>query len=127
MTDLRSSLSAFPFPVAPQTLAGQFDAMGVVNEAVQDGVGVCRVRYDLMPAVHGKLGGDDRRETAIALFEDFEQIVTGGGVERLQAPVVEYQQVGATETAQDAGMTPVPARQRQFLEQPGNALVENRP
>ena len=61
--------------------------MSVVNEAVQDRVGVCRVRYDLMPAVHGKLGGDDGRAAAIALFQDFEQIVTGGGVERLQAPV----------------------------------------
>jgi len=39
MTGLRSSLSAFPFPVAPQALAGQFDAVGVVNDAVEDGVG----------------------------------------------------------------------------------------
>jgi hypothetical protein len=45
---LTSSFSAFPFPVAPQTLAGQFDAMGVVNEAVQDRVGVSGVPDDRM-------------------------------------------------------------------------------
>src|SRR5487761_1929209 len=77
MSGLRSSLSAFPFPVAPQTLAGQIDAMCVVNEAVQDRVGGCWVRE--------------------------------------------------SETAQDARMTPVAPGERQFLEQPGDALIENRP
>ncbi len=88
MDGLRSSLSAFPFPVAPQTLAGQIDAMGVVNEAIQNGVGVCWVRDNFVPAIHGKLRGDDRRAAAITLFEDFEQVVAGRGVERLEAPIV---------------------------------------
>jgi len=73
--------------------------MGVVNEAVKDRVGVCRVRDHFVPAVHGKLRGDDRRAASIALFEDFEQVVAGGSVERLQAPVFEDQQVGASKAA----------------------------
>ena len=73
--------------------------MGVMNEAVQDGVGVCWVPYDLMPTVHGKLGCDHGGAASIALFEDFQQIVTGGGVERLQPPIVEDEQVGSAELA----------------------------
>jgi hypothetical protein len=34
--------------------------MGVVDEAVEDGVGVGRVSNDLVPGGQRKLGGDDR-------------------------------------------------------------------
>ena len=59
--------------------------MGVVNEAIEDGVGVGGVADDLMPGRHGKLRGDDRRPAPVSLFEDFQQIVAGAGVEGLEA------------------------------------------
>src|ERR1700746_4107840 len=62
---------------AAQALAGQLDAMRIVHEAVQDGVGVSGVADDLMPGRQGELGGDDRRPAAVSLLEDFEQIMTG--------------------------------------------------
>ena len=65
--------------------------MGVVNETVQNGVGVGGIADNLMPAVHGQLGSDHRRAAAVTLFEDFQEIVAGGGVERLQPPIVEDQ------------------------------------
>ncbi len=68
--------------------AGQFDAMGVVNEAVKNRVGVGGIADDLVPAVYGELGCDHRRAAAVSLLEDFEEIVSAGGVERLEAPVV---------------------------------------
>jgi len=92
--------------------------MGVVNESVEDGVGVGRVADDLMPAVYGELGRDYRGAATVALFEDFEEIVTGGRIERLEPPIVEDQEVGAAKTAHEAGMTAVAARERQVLEQP---------
>jgi hypothetical protein len=51
--------------------------------------------------------------------------MSGGGVERLQSPIVEDQKVGAAEVAQKTGMATVAAGQRQFLEQPRHALVED--
>ena len=62
--------------------------MSVVDEAVQDGVGVGGVADDVVPGGHRELGGDDRRSAAISLLEDFEQVMTGAGVERLKAEVV---------------------------------------
>ena len=53
--------------------------------------------------------------------------MTGGGVEGLQAPIIEDQKVGAAEVAQQSRMAPVAARQREVLEQPGHALIEDRP
>ena len=93
---------------AAQAVAGEFDAMGVVDEAVEDGVGVGGVADDVVPGGHGKLGGDDRRSTPVAFFEDFEQVVAGAGVERLEAEVVEDEEIGATEGFQKAGMAPSP-------------------
>ena len=69
--------------------------MSIVDEAVQNGVGVSGVANDLMPGRQRELGCDDRRSTAIPLFEDFEHVVTGAGVERLEAEVVENEEIGA--------------------------------
>ena len=97
--------------------AGQFDSMGIVNEAIHDGV--------LMPTVHGKLGRDDGRASPISLLEDFEEVMPGAGVEWLQPPIVEDDQVGAAEVAEDARMTPIATRQGKFFEELGHAVVEH--
>ena len=68
--------------------------MRIVDEAVQDGVGVSGVANDLMPGRQGELGGDDGRPSAVSLLENFEQIVTGAGVEGFEAEVVENEQIG---------------------------------
>lgn len=88
--------------------------MGVMDETVQDRVGVGRIADDFVPTVNRKLRRDDGRSAVIALFEDFQKIVPGGG-ERLQAPVIQYQKVGSAEGAQKARMTAIAARQREFL------------
>jgi hypothetical protein len=105
--------------------AGEFDAVGIVNETVQDGVGIGRIADYFVPSVYWKLGGNHRGAASIAFLEDFQEIMSGGGVERLQSPIVEDQKVGAAEVAQKTGMATVAADQRQFLEQPRHALVED--
>lgn len=72
--------------------------MSVVHQAIQDRVGVSRVRYHMMPTGYGKLAGDDGRTTAVAFLEDLEQIVARERIERFQAPVVENQQLVSTPT-----------------------------
>jgi len=99
--------------------------MGVVNEAIHDGVGVSGIVDDLVPTVHGELGRDDGRASPISLLEDFEEVMPGAGVERLQPPIVEDEQVGAAEVAEDARMTPIAARQCKFFEELGHAVVEH--
>ena len=50
----------------------------------------------------------------------------GLGVEWLQAPIVEDQEIDLAEAAADAGVSPVASRQRQFSKQLRHALVEHR-
>src|ERR1700736_4170052 len=99
--------------------AGEFDAVGIVNETLQDGVGIGRIADYFVPSVYWKLGGNHLRAASVAFLEVLREIWPGVGVERLKAPIVEDQKVGAAEVAQKPGMATVAARQRQFLEQPG--------
>jgi hypothetical protein len=63
-----------------------------VNDAIEDGVGVGRIAYQLAPFVDEELAGDGRRSAAGAFFEYLEQAVPRGGVERLETPIVKDEQ-----------------------------------
>ena len=106
-------------------MAGEIDPVRIVHDAVENGVGVSGIADQLMPFVDGDLAGDDRRSAAVALFENLEEVVTRGGVERLEPPVVEDEQLHAAERALDAGIAAVAAGKCEVGEQLGNALVEN--
>ncbi len=111
---------------ATHAFADEFDAVGVVNETVEDGVGIGRIADYLVPSVYRKLGGNHCGAVSVAFLEDFQKIMPGGGVERLQAPIIENEQIGAAKVAQKTRMTSVATRQGEGLEEPGHALIEDR-
>src|ERR1700738_3343959 len=100
--------------------------MGVVNEAVEDGVGISRIADEGVPFVDGNLAGEDGRPAAVALFEDLVEVTTGTGVEGFEAPIVENEELDAGETTQNAGIATVTAGERELGEELGNPLIENR-
>jgi hypothetical protein len=53
--DVGSSLFGLPFLRAAQALACKFDPVSVVDETIEDGVGVGGIADDLMPAIDGEL------------------------------------------------------------------------
>ena len=125
-TCFRSRLLALHWFGPAQALAGEIDAVGIVDEAIHDCVGIGRVSDELMPTVHRDLTGDDDGAAAVALFEDFEEIVTRSGIERVEAPVIEDEEIDTTDGAQQASMTTVTAGKREFGEQSGDALIQDR-
>jgi hypothetical protein len=62
-----------------QALALEFDAVCVVDDPVQDGVGQGRVADDLVPVVDRHLAGDDQRAGAVAILDDLQQIALSFG------------------------------------------------
>jgi hypothetical protein len=52
--------------------------VGVVDEAVEDGVGEGGVAEDVVPVVEGELAGDERGAFAVAIVEHFEEVATLG-------------------------------------------------
>ena len=69
-------------------MTGEIDPVRVVNDAIENGISVGRITDQLVPFVDWDLAGDDRRSSAISFFEDFEEIVAGGGIERLKPPIL---------------------------------------
>ncbi len=63
----------------------------------------------------------------MAFFEDFQQIMSCGGIEGFETPIVEYEELHAPERPQESGITTVAARQREISEELRNALIENGP
>jgi transposase len=97
--------------LAPRMARGEAGARSHCDHDVRVG----GIADDLAPRRKRELGGDDRRSAAITLFEDFEQIVTGAGVERLEAEVVENEEIGAAEGFDQARMAPVASGERHVL------------
>jgi hypothetical protein len=71
------------------------------------------------------LAGDDRRTTAVAVLEDFQQIVTGLLVEWLEAPVVQYQELDMTQGALQTSVSAVAAGERELGKESWDPLIEN--
>ena len=72
----------------------QFQPIGIVDNAIEDGVGEGRFADDVVPLVGRQLTGDERRSVAVAVLGDLHQIAPLIGRETIRAPVVEYQEIG---------------------------------
>ena len=108
-----------------QALAGQFDAIGVVDDAIEDGVGESGDPDQIVPAVDGNLAGDDERAPVVAVLDDFEEIARLVGRERFGSPIVEDEQFDARQGAQEPGVARIAMGDGQIGEEPGHAGVEN--
>lgn len=52
----------------------EFEAVGIVNDAIEDGVGEGGFTDDVMPSLDGQLAGDHGCTAAIPFFDDFHQV-----------------------------------------------------
>src|SRR6266446_3046596 len=121
-----SSGSDFRRLLLAQAVALELEAMGVVNDPVEDGVGEGRLADQLMPAVDRDLAGDQGGAAAVAVFDDFQHVVALLGPERLKAPIIEDEELDAAERPHQTRVSPVAAGEREIAEHPGRPLIEHR-
>jgi len=55
-----------------QSLAGEVEAVGVVDEAIQDGVGNGRIGDHVVPVLQVELAGNNGWAAAVAVVENLE-------------------------------------------------------
>lgn len=77
----------------PHGLATQCDAVGVMDDAIQDGIGQGGIAEVAMPLLDRELAGDDGAATLEAVIDDFQQIALAGVGERDESEVVEDEHV----------------------------------
>ena len=99
-----------------------------IVEAIARRLGIPRERVadDIVPLVEGELAGNERRAAAIAVLDDLHQIAPLVGGEPVRAPVVEDQQIGLDQGAEQAGEATVTVGKFEIGEQPRHAGVQHR-
>ena len=98
-----------------------------VHEAVEDGIGDCRIDDHLVPVIDGELTGHNRRAAAMAIVDDFEQVAALLRGQWGQPPVIEDQKLDTGEALEEAYIPSVAARQCKCVEQAWYAIIEHRP
>ena len=71
------------------------------------------------------LSGTHFGSTAVTVFEDFKQIVTGLFVERLEAPIVQDQELNMAQGALQTSVSAVAAGERELGKESWDPLIEN--
>ena len=77
----------------PHGLATQCDAIGVMDDAIQDRVGKSGVTQISVPLLDRKLAGDDGAAALEAVVDDLQQIALTGVGERDEPEVIEDEQL----------------------------------
>jgi hypothetical protein len=99
--------------------------VGVVDEAIEDGVGDGRAADDFAPLLDRNLASDDRRSALVTVFEDFEEIALLRLGEDGEPPIVQDQELDARKVLEQPTVTAVAAGERERLEETRNAVIEN--
>ena len=112
--------------LAAEAFAGQFDPVGVVQEAIEDRVGDSWFAEILVPDFDRKLAGDNRRTQRVAILDQFEKVVFFGVGKRFETEVVEDEKFSFSETEESFAERTVAAREPEGFEQTRNSLIANR-
>ena len=103
----------------------EFEAMRVVDEAVEDGIGEGGLVDDGVPGIDGELAGDQGRSRAVAILYDLHEVAALPGGEPIRPPIIEDEQIGFDERAEEARIPPVAPGEFQLGEEARDAAVED--
>jgi hypothetical protein len=96
-----------------------------VDHPIEDRVRKRRNADHIVPAVNRYLTGDHDRAGVVTILDNFEKVARLVWGERFRSPVVEDEQLGAGDRAQELTVTPIATRQGQIGEEPRHAVVED--
>lgn len=69
---MASSRGVFGSSLFSETVAAEFDAIGIVNDAIEDGIGQRRVADYLVPTVDRHLAGDHDGTGVLSALNDLQ-------------------------------------------------------
>jgi hypothetical protein len=91
--------------------------VGIVDEAVADGIGDARIADMVVPLLDGELAGDDGRARGGAIVEDLVEVAPFGVVDLDESPVVEDEDVDAGDLGEETPVGSVGASEGELVEE----------
>src|ERR1035441_3254785 len=107
-------------------LATHFDAVGVVNQTVQDAIGDGGIADLLVPARDRQLGSKDGGTSLIAIFADLPDFAALVFIQWRHGPVINDQNIDAAQSSQEVTQASIGPCQGQFTQQGGSSQIESR-
>lgn len=102
--------------------AGEFDAIGVVNKAIENGIGDGRSDH-VIPVIHGNLTCEDGGTLLVAILEDFQEIAALFVVELLRPPIIKNKQIRFGQALEQLRVTAVSAGKGERCEEARYTVV----
>ena len=84
------------------------------------------VADDVVPMFHGDLAGDDDRCATMAIIKELEKVAPVGRIENRQAPVVEDEELDATDGFEQAALAAIASSEGERLEEARDAMILDR-
>src|SRR5208283_954131 len=100
--------------------------MSIMNEAVQDRIAEGGVTDDVVPMFHGDLAGDDGRGATMAIIKELQKVTPFGRIENRQPPVVEDEELNATDGFEQAAIAAIASSEGERLEEARDAMILDR-
>ena len=101
----------------------ELETIGVVDEAIEDGIGEGWLADEVVPGFDGELTGDQRRGAAMAILDDLHEIASLAGVEAVGTEIVQNEQIDLGQRAEEASEAAIPMRELQLSEEARHARV----
>jgi hypothetical protein len=106
-------------------VASDLKLVGVVDEAVQDGVGDGGVADPVMPLGDGELTRNDRRGSAVSILHHFEEVMALGFGGSTHAEIIEDEEVRLGELGEELRIRSVGPGESDFVEEPRDTSIED--
>ena len=100
--------------------------MRAVQQPIEDGIGKRDLADVLMPVLDGQLTGDQRGAALVAILDHLHEVVALRAVQRLDAPVVDDQQVGLQKLPHQSCIAAVAVGDAQVFEQRRQTQIPHR-
>jgi hypothetical protein len=101
----------------------ELDAIGIVHETVQDGIGESGIRESGMPIFHRDLSSDQGGTSSVSVIEHLQEITGLMDGQRVTQPVIEDEELGTGQGMQQSGIGTVDVREGEVVEEAGSTLV----
>src|ERR1039457_3953979 len=104
--------------------AFEFDPIGVVDQAIQDGIGHRGIRNNLVPLIDRELAGNEGGSLALAIIEHLQELAVEFSRHAGNAQIINYQQWGSGQLLEPLEQTSIGTGTLQRPEELGRVEVE---
>jgi hypothetical protein len=104
----------------------ELDAIGIVHETVQNGIGESGIRESGMPCIHRDLSSDQGGTSSVSVIEYLQEITGLLDSQGVTQPVIEDEELGAGQGMKEFGIGTVDVRDGEIVEEAGSTLVADR-